>query len=244
MRGCSFRLIAAVIRLFAVLVAIAGQGQAQGLQIAPVMVELPTGQMATTLSITNQNVRSTTIQVRPFRWEQAANADQLTPTDSLAASPPIADIDPHQTQTVRLVLRQPAAGSEASYRLVLDELPSPAAPGTVSVALRISIPVFAEPETRVAPKLSCRIVVSPRGSALVAANQGGRHIRIVRALLTSPLGVTVAVPTSQSPYVLPGAERSWRLPPSTHLQLGTTMHLSATSDVGAVDVSVPVTAEP
>ncbi len=66
----------------------------------------------------------------------------------MVASPPAVTIAPGASQVARLILRKPPEGKEATYRLLVDQIPPPAAPGTVRVALRLSIPVFAEPATR------------------------------------------------------------------------------------------------
>jgi fimbrial chaperone protein len=218
------------------------QARAQALEVAPILVELAAGQMATTLTATNKGARGVSVQIRPFQWEQSGNTDHLTPTDQLAVGPPITELGAGDTQTFRLVLRRPATGTEASYRILLDEIPPPPEPGTVRVALRLSIPVFAEPEARVAPSLTWRIVSDGNGNAeLIGVNRGTRHLRIVNPMLALQQGTSLRVVPNQNPYVLPAAERSWRIEGGARLKPGLTVRLTATTEQEAVDASVMVT---
>ena len=116
-----------------------------------------------------------------------ARNDELQPVSELLASPPLATIPAGATQVVRLVLRRPAIGREASYRILLDQIPPPAEPGTVRIALRLSIPVFAEPTAHAVADCAGRS--NPRGGKLylVAVNEGSRH-ETVRDLTLSGLG--------------------------------------------------------
>src|SRR4029077_4276678 len=75
----------------------------------------------------------------------------------------------------RWVPPAPPQGQEASYRILLDQLPPPAAPGTVRIALRLSIPILAEPATRAAPHVQWRIERGGGQAWLVAVNDGNRH---------------------------------------------------------------------
>ena len=98
---------------------------AQSLGISPVTLQIAPGQAATSLTVTNQGNRPTAIQLRVFAWNQDKGEDELIPTDQLIVSPPIATIAPSATQVVRLMLRRPASGKEASYRILLDQIRRP-----------------------------------------------------------------------------------------------------------------------
>lgn len=110
--------------------------------------------MATTLTVTNRSGQSVPVQIRAFAWDQAGGADHLTPTTDLMVSPPIVEIGPGVPQVIRLVLRHPAVQAEQAFRIIVDQIPPPGAPGTVRIALRLSIPVFAEPPVRTREALS------------------------------------------------------------------------------------------
>jgi fimbrial chaperone protein len=234
---------AAVIGVFVSIVTVgfaAAQGESQGLTVLPVSILLMPGQMTTTLTIQNHYDSDTAFQVRSFAWRQSADADQLTPSDDLLASPPLGSITAGATQVVRLVLLRPPQSQEAAYRIIFDQIPPPAAPGTVRIALRLSIPVFAEPPTRVAPHLQWYIENDNGQAYLVATNDGNRHDTVRDIALTSLRG-TLKVEADVSPYVLAGATRRWRILTSGPLPSDEgPWRLTAHSDSGGIDQKVSV----
>ena len=156
----------------------AGQGQPaiQGFAVEPVTVEMQPGQRTAVLTLRNDTPEDVAFQVRPFAWDQAAGSDQLTPTEAVVVSPPLGRLPAGGSQVVRLVLRQPSQGREATYRIWLDQIPPPTHSGSVAFALRLSIPVFVEPPGRLQPRL--RWSLETRGSelSLVAVNEGTRRV--------------------------------------------------------------------
>ena len=212
----------------------------RGLTIVPVSFEMTSGQMTAVLTVENHTDREADFQVRPFAWDQAGGEDRLTPTDVLVASPPLGRIPVGGKQVVRLVLRRPAEAQEASYRILLDQVPPPPEPGVVTVALRLSIPVFAEPPARDAAHV--RWSIQPDGGAyyLAAVNTGGRH-DVFRDMVLTADGRPVALEKNLSPYVLPGATRRWRIMSSNFAPAREALRLTARADSGPVDqpVSAP-----
>lgn len=219
----------------------AGTARAQALTVLPVIIDMTPGQMAAVLTVVDAGNIQTSFQVRPFAWAQTGNSDALRPSKTLLVSPPLGTIQPGARQIIRLVLRRPPVGREATYRILLDQIPPPAAPGTVRIALRLSIPVFAEPATRAAPNLAWRVETAGGQLELTAVNTGNRHETLRDIVLRTKSGAPVPVERGASPYVLAGATRSWRIgaqhPP---LASGEMLTLTAGGDSGAINRLVPV----
>jgi fimbrial chaperone protein len=221
----------------------AGASQAQSLTVLPVNIEMAPGQLATTLTVINHGDSETSVQIRALDWNQPEGAEQLTPSSLVVASPPIATIAPGATQIVRLVLRQPPKEREATYRILLDQIPPPASPGTVRIALRLSIPVFAQPVIRALPHVEYHIENDAGQAYLVALNDGGRHDTIRDIVLTTTSGNGLTTTANASPYILAGATRRWLIDAQNHpLTSGETLHLTGKADTGPVDQPVPVIA--
>ena len=115
------RLAFGFLRLFfVVLVGLAGSlhpydAKAQSMSVTPVTIVIPPGEMASSLTITNQGDRILSFQLRAFIWTQSGTGEsQLTPAGDLIASPPLGSIPPGGRQIARLVLHRPAQGKEAS----------------------------------------------------------------------------------------------------------------------------------
>jgi fimbrial chaperone protein len=212
----------------------------QGLTVIPVTLELAPGQLTTVLTLENHTERETDFQVRPFGWDQLDGADRLTATDLLLVSPPLGRIAVGAGQVVRLVLRTPADGRESAYRILLDQVPPPPAPGQVSFALRLSIPVFVEPAAKVAAHVRWSVQAEGGTPYLVAVNSGGRHAVVHGLALSEAGGRALALESNVSPYILAGATRRWRILATSFAPSREALRLTAQADGGAIDQAVSV----
>lgn len=214
---------------------------AQSLTVQPVVINMEPGQLAATISISGQGGDETSYQVRAFAWSQPDGVEKLDPTSDVLLSPPLGVIPANATQVVRIVIRKPPKDHESVYRILLDQIPPPSAPGTVRIALRLSLPIFVEPTTRVVAHVEWRVERDSDGMWLVATNNGTRHERIHDIVLST--GTTTFKPQGDSsPYLLAGATRRFRLTGDGVLPAsGVILHLTAESDGGKIDVKVPTT---
>lgn len=216
---------------------------AQALSIQPVNVFLAPGQRATTVTVSNQGNSKTAFQIRAYAWKQQNGDDQLTASDQVVISPPIATISPGGNQVVRLILRLPplASDQESSYRIVVDQIPPPAEPGIVHIVLRLSIPIFAEPTKRAAPNVQFHLEVNDGQLYLVGINSGLRHDVLRDIELTTRDGRKLKPVTGSSPYILAGATRRWSIAaPGPSPLPKDELKLTAHDDEGAVERQVRV----
>jgi|CZKZ01.1.fsa_nt_gi fimbrial chaperone protein len=219
--------------------------RAQSLSVLPVNIFLAPGQSASTLTITNQGNTKTAVQIRAFAWDQQGDSDQLEATEAVLVSPPIAPIEPGASQVVRLILRKPPQGREATYRILVDQIPPPAEPGVVHVVLRLSIPIFAEPATRAVPQVQFHVVRDGGQMVLVANNDGLRHQVIRDIELSTSDGHKLKAVPGVSPYILAGATRHWNIAVEGPLPLPSeTLQLTGHSDAGAIEEQVRVISTP
>lgn len=219
--------------------------EGQKLSVLPVNILLPPDQKAASLTITNQGSTAAAIQIRPFLWTEKDGDDRLDPSDAVVVSPPMASIAPGATQVVRIILHQSPKGQEATYRLLIDEIPPPAEPGIVHIALRLSIPIFAEPETRALAHVQFHLERKGEQIVLVGVNDGLRHEAIRDISLTTADGKTLKPDHNILPYILSGATRRWIISAQDPLPLTVdTIQLNAHSDAGVIQQRVNVVAAP
>ena len=217
--------------------------RAQSLSVMPVNIYLAPGQSATTLTVTNQGTTKTAVQIRAFGWNQQGDGDQLSSSDAVVVSPPIASIDPGASQVVRLILRQTPQKSEATYRILVDQIPPPAEPGIVHLVLRLSIPIFAEPAMRAFPQLQFHLEVDGGQMVLVGSNDGLRHEALREIELLTSDGRKLKAAAGSSPYILAGATRRWNISVDGPMPApGDPMELTGHSDAGAVKEQIRVVA--
>jgi fimbrial chaperone protein len=233
--------------LAAILAALASgmNASAQALSVLPVNIHMEPGEQATTLTVTNQGTDKTAVQIRAYAWNQDGDNDQLTPSSEVVVAPPIASIAPGDTQVVRLILRKPPKGKEATYRIILDQIPPAAEPGVVHVVLRLSIPIFAQPTTRALAHVDFSAEVKDGQAYLVGINDGLRHEAIRDIELTTGDGRKMKVEAGASPYILAGTTRHWKIDAPDAAPLSSdTLRLTARSDAGNLEQQVQVVAAP
>jgi fimbrial chaperone protein len=220
-----------------------GVAHAQSLMVIPVNLQMAPEQRATTLAVINRGDTETSIQIRAYVWNQQSGDDQLAASDAVIVSPPLASIAPGATQVVRLILRQPPQGREATYRILLDQIPPPAAPGIVRVVLRMSIPIFAQPTSHAVSRVQFHIERKAGQSYLVALNDGGRHDAVRDVVLRTSDGRKLTTNSNASPYILAGATRRWLIASQGSMPLpNETLRLTARADAGAIERQVSVAA--
>jgi fimbrial chaperone protein len=221
---------------------------AQGLSVSPVGLTFAPGQTDAVVTLSNRGDVATSFQVRSMVWEQTSRqvvvvAPQRGVATGLIASPPLGTIEPGQTQTIRLLLVQPPRNREATYRLIIDQLPPPESPGQVRLVLRMSLPIFVEPRGSAAADVAWSILATPGAAVLQAHNNGTRHISLTAIHLTSA-GRSVTVGADQLPYLLAGASRQWPIAPSLPLRDGARVGITAMTDTHLVLRQVAVVAAP
>jgi fimbrial chaperone protein len=240
------RLTAVVRIVAAVAFCVAGDAAgAQSLSVLPVNVFLQPGQKAATLSVTNSGDKPTSIQVRTYDWGQKNDEEQLTASNIVVVSPPLVTIAPGSTQVVRLILRQPAQTTEATYRIILDQIPGPGEPGVVQMVLRLSIPVFVAPVTKAAANAQFHLERDGDKLFLVGVNTGQSHETVRDIVVTTSDGRNLNLKSKVSPYLLAGSTRHWELDSQGYTpQPGETLKLTAHGAAGAIDEQVSVATAP
>ena len=140
---------------------------------------------------------------------------------------------------IRLILRQPPQGREATYRILIDQIPPPAEPGIVHMVLRLSIPVFAQPPTRAVPHVQFHLEIDAGKLILVGINDGLRHEVIHDIVLATSDGRKLKEESGATPYILAGANRRWPIAAQGPLPLPSeTLQLIAHSDAAAIQQQV------
>lgn len=195
--------------------ALPGVAHAEGLQVAPISVEIP--ERSGVLWLQNGSEEPLRAQVRVYRWHQDNGEDELVDTEDLVASPPFLEVRPGAQQVIRLVRFAETAAEtcEATYRIIVDELPTPeaeAAPG-LDYVLRYSVPVYlTNPSCNgESPVLDWSIVTEGDQAFLQVANSGRVRAQLANVHFIEGSGQSTAITGGLLGYVLPGATRRFAL---------------------------------
>ena len=124
---------------------------ASGLQVSPVSLTLIPPRAADGLWLSNSGTDPLRAQVRVFRWTQVDGKDQLVPSRDLVISPPMLRLAVDARQLIRVIRTgappNGAGAAEASYRLIVDELPvDDQGLHGLKFVMRYSVPIFVEPQ--------------------------------------------------------------------------------------------------
>lgn len=191
------------------------QAHAGTFSISPLRVELSSGAKTGALTIRNQEETPVVVQAELMLWEQVDGEDRLSPTRDVLVSPPVFTLPGNGSQLVRVALRRPAdTQRELSYRLILTEVPQPASPdfNGLSVALRISLPVFVAPLATASQRLEWSSARNADGAITITArNVGNAHARILKFSVAPAASSATAIPQDVTAYVLPGQARTWTI---------------------------------
>lgn len=192
--------------------------EAAGLGISPVTAEFAANETVKGIQLNNSSQAVVRAQVRVYVWTQDGGEDRLLPSKALVVSPPMLSLEPGQEQLLRVIRTGPVDAADAvreqSYRLLIDELPDPAAPprAGLNFVMQYSVPVFvaaAAPMARPAQPLSWWI--EAQSLRLRTRNDGVQHAQIADFELLDAQGRVLASHPGLMGYVLPGATRHWQL---------------------------------
>ena len=137
------------------------------------------------------------------------------------------------------LLRPSDAARELTYRLYLQEVPTPssAQQSVVTTALRLSLPVFViPPKGAVAPVLNWRATALADSLSLTLTNSGNAHIQVSTLKLSLSDGSLLADEKGFT-YVLAGQAHTWVIPLKQPLP-GKKLRLTAQTDYGAVNAEI------
>lgn len=235
MRGLRRSLAQAVLAL-----AVVHAAQAGNFSVTPVRVTLSPAARTAALTIENNGAEQVLVQTQVMVWSQRDGGDVLEESRELLISPPIFRIAAGATQTLRIgLMRRPDPARQLTYRLFLQEIPPPPKPGQegVSIAMRLSLPVFVAPVAPAAPQLRWEAKPAADGTLTLALiNAGNAHVQLIYLKLSLPEG-TVLAEQQIGAYVLAGQARSWTLKPKLAWS-GGALKLSAKTDGGELNAEI------
>jgi fimbrial chaperone protein len=97
-----------------------------GVQVTPVIVEIPLERGMSSVRIHNWRDQAVSFDSEILNWSQKDGEDRLTPSKEVLVAPSVFSIPAGGEQIVRLALKAYVRGGkkERAYRLVFRELPS------------------------------------------------------------------------------------------------------------------------
>jgi fimbrial chaperone protein len=205
--------------------------------VSPVRIDIARARPSVVVRVTNRGAEPVTVQAQTQAWSYEGEQDVLVDTDDILLNPPVFTLEPGATQFVRVGMRaRKPLPMEASYRIVLEELPAEPKPDAIGVLtlLRMSFPLFVAPAgAKALAQLRWRMTRDDAAGVLLSAtNEGNAHIR-VSGISLRPEGGDAIASTNLSAYVLPGQTRAWKIP-GPSLATAAQVELLVQSDAGEI----------
>lgn len=182
---------------------------AGSLNVVPTKLFLSSGKKTGALTITNQGEEAITLQVEASKWKQnEAGEDIHDATEDIVFYPKIFTIEKGKQALLRVGTKnQKPEKNEMTYRVFIQEIPvaKPGASG-LTMALRLSIPIFIKPEKEISDWVIEKAEQSPRGILVKIKNGGNSHILIgkIKAQGFDESGTEVFKKEEPGWYVLQG----------------------------------------
>jgi fimbrial chaperone protein len=227
----------------ALAIGFAAGAQAISLTVTPLVLKLDDTDRSGALSVTNESGEARVIQVELVRWTQKNGQNVQTPSADLLVNPPLATVQPGQSQTIRIGLRQAADSTqERAYRVYITGVPPPGEHiNGLRVVLRLGVPIYVAPKADASADVHWDAARAPNGElVLTLLNDGNRHVRIDSFKAVDAATGHVIGASRPDPFtLLAGQARRYgmRLPSGWH---GGELKLIAKTEDGSSEASVEV----
>ena len=236
----------------AVLLVLSACASAAEFAVIPLRVYLDRNAKAAEILVRNEGRSPLRMQLEAMSWEQdAEGVDRYEAAEGLIFFPRAMEIGAGESRTVRVGVRSAPVTREETFRLFIEELPSPAdgdkpPPGaSVQVLLRIGVPVFVAPVQPERKGDIAGLELRERKASFVVSNGGNVHLRAdaVELAGTARDGRKLFVQSFSDRYWLAGASRRlvFEIPAEICGQLAT---LEATLAGDGVDLRRKIDVDP
>jgi fimbrial chaperone protein len=175
-------LLASLILILGFVVGKAEPAFGADIAVSPVNVTLTRDTHSALLTVTNQGADTVRFSLSTFAWgESDSGKMELAPTTDIVFFPTLLTLTPGEGRNVRLGTQLQPGDTEKTYRIFLEELPSPQTSATgrgmqIHVLSKIGIPIFLQPDK---PKTQAEIrsiAMTRNAVSFQIANTGSVHM--------------------------------------------------------------------
>jgi fimbrial chaperone protein len=208
--------------------------------ISPIRLDLDRQNKTDSITISNDETeRKIEMQAKLFEWTQDAKGnDAYVESNDLVFFPRIFSVDQQDQRVVRVGLKVPAAATEKSYRLFIEELPPPAEPGKkgaqVLFVLRFGVPIFVRPDKEQLAGTIEGLETAATAATVVIRNNGNQNFQIQSLRVKSGAGYEKEIVGG---YVLAGATKhiTAPIPADVCRKLGKVQIVMKTDRIGTIE---------
>jgi len=178
--------------------------------VTPIRAELKTGALSETITVTNDSSMRLRLNIKLMEWTQdESGTDVYKDSGDLIYFPRQMDIEAGAKRLVRVGAKNPAAATERTYRLFIEEVPETAplgAPAAVTFYFRFGVPIFLPPAVPKARPEVMAPTLDKGKLSLGVRNTGNQHFRLNTIIVTDGAGYRKEIPGW---YSLAGTSRTY-----------------------------------
>lgn len=215
--------------------------QAGSIQLTPVRINLSAAAKVAVLTVRNTGAEESVMQVTLNKWTLDGQRYAYRQSQELVVTPATFRLAPGGQQIVRIGLRgSPPVDQEASYRLLVEEVPPPLSSAVTQAQLvvRHDLPIFVAPTKSAKAALDVSVECGSDGAKLRLTNIGNVHAQLRNIVLESLPARNELGRWDTFDYLLPNAQKSWVLAQVAPATAGKNFMVTALTDQGSFAVDV------
>ena len=226
--------------LLGCLVTLCAATEASVLSVSPTRLFVSPDGNATAIKLKNGGDEKALVEVKVFAWTDIDDSTALKSTEDFLVAPPIFEVLPETTQTLRLISRVDSSiDTERMYRVVISEVASEVGPvNGVGFAVEMSLPIFLAPEGAEADpvwSLDWKDIATPE---LKLVNHGDAHVRVRSFEIIDDSSGKSILRSEDAAYIQAGKEKIW---PLKEISFGSDVEIlkvKAVTTRGLIEVSL------
>ena len=117
-------------------------------RVTPIRLEFDRANKSGVVTVVNEGEEKLSVQMKAFEWTQDAEGkDQYTETNDIIFFPRMMALGKNEERVIRAGIKIPATSREKTYRLFIEEIPSPQKTegANIAITIRFGVPIFAKP---------------------------------------------------------------------------------------------------
>lgn len=195
----------------------AAHAAASSFTVNPTQIFLAPKTTSALLTLRNESDETLRFQLTVFKWDQTPQGEmKLEPTQDIVFFPALLSLAPKEERKVRVGATTTFAASEKTYRIFVEELPSPGgtnAPTAVKVLTKMGVPIFMQPARIQAQGSITDLAVKNGAFSFAVRNPGNVHFipQAVKVQAFNAAGQPVLAKEMEGWYVLAGGTRVYEL---------------------------------
>jgi fimbrial chaperone protein len=181
-----YRVLAASLLFMTVFIS---QAIAADFQVQPTTLDLGARIKSGVFSVINNGNEKNDFQISVKEWNQDEKGkDVYADTKEIVFFPTIMSVEPNSQRAIRIGLKTPPSAKEKTYRLFVQEIPTPKktqnvdvnkkVKAGVTIAFRFSIPIFVKPLKPQESYVIDKIEMSKGTVKAIVKNTGNVHIKL------------------------------------------------------------------